>query len=137
MKKITAIIALYLLLSCNQNHYKDIEFGNTLIENQTLSENRKLYEAVKKTVKLDSNGLAELINLNCGGAAGCYDLGAVITQIISKIGERDFLKMTKKLDSKQKLHLKSLIEVGLEYGPINTEMNFEKVWPKLYKELNK
>ena len=137
MKKIIAIITLFLLISCNQNHYQDIEFGNTLIENQTLSENRKLYDAVEKTVGLNSIGLIELINLNCGGAAGCYDLGDIITQIIYKVGEKDFLSIVEKLNSKQKQSLNELIKVGLEYGYANTQKDFEKVWPKLYQELNK
>lgn len=60
--------------------------------------------------------MAELLKFKCGDAASCYDLGSVITQIVYRVGERDFSKMVSNFSRKQKRDVRNYIEVGLEYG---------------------
>ena len=97
---------------------------------------------IKQSVKKDEKSLAKLINFWCGGGAGCYDLGFVITQIISKIGEEEFVIMTNKLSTYNKTILVVLIRAGLEYGDNNKdnkmdETTIDKAFPKLYSILGK
>lgn len=77
-----------------------------------------------------------LLHFECGGGAGCYDLGSIVTQIIYKLGENNFIKITNKLDAKSFITLESLISVGIEYGDndIDGKMDYKKIeteFPKL------
>ena len=140
--KITSLLFFIILFSsCNKSEFREIRFGNTLIENQTFSQNKRLCKAVEGTLQGDKNALIILINFNCGSASGCYDLGSVITQIVYKIGEDDFLKMVKKLNPEQKSNLRGFIDVGLEYGYRLNGKSKNKVikdqFPKIDNELPK
>ena len=139
MKKFLFLLVLFLLIGCNKNEVEGIKIGNTLIENQTYSENQNLIKLIENVLLLDSNSLSALINFNCGEAAGCYDLGSVITQIIYKIGEERFMEMTNHLKESEKSLLKGFIEVGLEYGfPLDGKSKNERVeneFPIIYKNI--
>ncbi len=90
--------------------------GTTLVVNQSSSQTRELHHLIEKTLEKDTNALSELINFNCGGGSGCYDLGYFITQIIYQMGEDEFITMLSELSSIDKMSLRGFIEVGLEYG---------------------
>ena len=67
-------------------------------------------------------------------------MGFILTQIIYKIGEDEFIKMVLKLKKEEIVGLESLIRVGLEYGDNNKDgkMDDKKIqteFPKLYKLL--
>ena len=140
MKKLIIIITSILFVSCIKNEVDGIQIGHTLIENRDYSENKKLAHLIEDVLNQNRNSLSDLINFNCGGAAGCYDLGSVITQIIKKVGENNFIVMSQDLHDSEKLELNGFIEVGLEYGyRLNGKKQnkeFKKEFPLLYKYLN-
>lgn len=139
MKFLLPILVL-LLISCNKNEVNGIHINGAYTEFQSFSENNKLILLIEKTLNKDPKSLKELIEFDCGGASFCYDLGSVLTQIIYKIGEDDFIIMTNSLSERQKQTLCALIGVGLEYGfrvdSINENKTFEFQFPKLYKVLH-
>ena len=108
MQKRQCIILLIIslthiaLTSCRQNKVDGVIIGNALFENQDYSTNKTLCNIIKRTLDKDQHALIELTEFWCGGAAGCYDLGYVLTQIINKIGEPEFIKLTHGLTEKQK-----------------------------------
>lgn len=72
--------------------------------------------------------------------AGCYDLGFIVTQIIYKLGERDFMTMVNNLDNKEIRIFEGLIMTGLEYGNNDRDSKldnkrFENEFLNLYKLL--
>jgi len=115
-KALTILLIILTLVSCKQNEVNGIIISRTLYENQSLSENRKLRKLIRQTLNKDEKSLSLLNNFWCGGGAGCYDLGFIITQIIFKLGEQEFIKMANKLDNKELTRLEDFIKVGLEYG---------------------
>jgi hypothetical protein len=104
------------LTSCRQNEVDGILIDHTLYENQNLSDNRELRLLIHQTLNKDEKALAKLNKFWCGGGAGCYDLGFIITQIIYRIGEKEFASMVKKLNKKETNSIEGLIMAGLEYG---------------------
>ena len=122
-----------MIFGCKSDRINGIEIGNALYSNQTLKENKKLSELIKQTLNNNSKSLFELIEFPCGNASGCYDLGFILTQIVYKTGETNFIKMISTLEDKE--NLKSLIEVGFEYGNYeNKKMEME--FPKLAEYIN-
>jgi len=130
------------LISCKQSEVDGIIIGNTFSENQSFSENRELKKLICQTLNKDEKSLAKLSNFWCGGGAGCYDLGFVITQIIYRLGEREFIEIVEKLDRNEILRLDGLIRVGLEYGDNDKDgkmdnKKIENEFPNLNIILNK
>jgi hypothetical protein len=111
-----ASITFILLTSCRQSNVDGVIIGNTLYENQDYSTNKRLCNIINRTLEKDQQALIELTEFSCGGAAGCYDLGYVLTQVINRIGEQEFIKLINGLTEKQKNEINGLIAVGLEYG---------------------
>lgn len=131
---------LLTFLSCKKDKVDGIVIGNTLLENQSLSENRRLETLITSTLNGDYNSLRKLNNFPCD-SAGCYDLGYVITQIIYKMGEPTFNKMIDKLDEKEIGSISGYIAVGLEYGDNNhdgkmDDKKSENEFPILMKKLS-
>lgn len=136
---ITSIIGL-TLVSCKQNEVEGILIEKTLFENQTLSKNKELRHLIKLTLNQDEKALVKLNHFWCGDAAGCYDLGFVITQIIYRQGEQEFMTMVDKLNNEEIHGLESLIMAGLEYGDNDKDGNednkrIEDEFPKLLELL--
>ena len=142
MKQIVLILVIGInFTSCKQNKVNGIAIGNTLYENQTLEENQELRKLVRQTLNKDQNALVKLNDFWCGGGAGCYELGFIVTQIVYRLGENDFNTMLKKIDTKHLVGLESLIKVGLEYGDNNQDgkmdnKKFETEFPELLNILN-
>ncbi|MCC6724760.1 MAG: hypothetical protein IT258_09635 [Saprospiraceae bacterium] len=127
---------MLIFFSCIKTEVEGIKIGHDLYENFGYKENKALVTLIQGTIKKDERSLYKLIGYWCGGAAGCYDLGDVIVQIIFKIGEDDFMEMASKLPARQQHELKNLIEVGLEYGNFDylkeiKTPTIEKIFPKL------
>ncbi|TXF79227.1 hypothetical protein [Chryseobacterium sp.] len=78
--------------------------------------------------------------MGCGGGAGCYDLGFIVTQIIYRIGENEFASMVEKLGREETNSIEGLIRVGLEYGDHDKDgkmddRRIENEFPELHKLL--
>jgi hypothetical protein len=93
-----------------------IKVEHTLYENLSPSRRLALRWDIKKTLSGDESSLRNLVLFDCGGAAGCYDLGFVLTQLIYRLGEKHFAEMAKSLTKDELATLESLIIVGLGYG---------------------
>lgn len=124
------------VMSCKRNEVDGILIDSTLFENQSLESNQELRQLIQKTLKEDEIALDKLINFGCGGAAGCYDLGFIVTQIIYRMGEKEFVRMASKLEINSLYGLEGLVEVGLEYGYIDKDgkmdyKNIEDEFPEL------
>ncbi len=142
MRKTIFIILLVglTLTSCRQNEVDGIIIDHTLYENQSLSDNRALRQLIHQTLNRDEKALAKLNKFWCGGAAGCYDLGFIITQIIYRIGEKEFASMVKKLNKEETNSIEGLIMAGLEYGDNDKDgkmddKTIENEFPELQKLL--
>ena len=145
MKKLTKIVLTTFiigltLVSCKQNEVEGILIDQTLYVNQTLSKNKELRQLIKQTLNKDEKALAKLNDFWCGGGAGCYDLGFVITQIIYRQGEQEFMTMVDKLNYNEIIGLEGLIMAGLEYGDNDRDgkmdnKKFENEFPELFQIL--
>ena len=143
-KSILAILLLALLLTscCDlcDGKVNGIVIRRCLYVHQSFSEKRELKKLIRQTLNKDEKALVKLNNFWCGGAAGCYDLGFVITQIIYRIGEEDFIKMVNKLDCKEVVELEWYIRLGLAYGDhdkdgILDDRKIENEFPNFYRLL--
>ena len=132
---IISVLLFFACTSCNKSSINGIELGHTLIENQSYSENRELTQLIEKVLKKDSESLIKLMGFWCGGAAGCYDLGYVLTQIVYKVNEDEFLKMIKHLTKSQKSNLNSFLNVGFEYGNYENK-TLDTEFPAVFKFLS-
>ncbi|HMF72846.1 MAG TPA: hypothetical protein VK616_15315 [Flavitalea sp.] len=113
---------------------------HTLYENLTFSEQRKLKDLIIRTLNRENQALAELAHFDCGGAAGCYDLGFVVTQIIYKMGESKFAEMLSRLSDESAREVEVLISVGLEYGDNDQNektdnTTIERAFPQLLRQI--
>jgi hypothetical protein len=144
MRNLTKTIFLTLvagltLSSCRQNEVDGILIDHTLYENQSLSDNRELRQLIHQTLNKDEKALAKLNNFWCGGGAGCYDLGFIVTQIIYRIGEKEFSSMVEKLSKEETNSIESIM-AGLEYGDNDKDgkmddKRIENEFPELQKLL--
>ena len=138
----TRILTISLLLifltlnSCKQEETNGIEIAETLYVHQDYKTNKELRKLINEALDQNEKAIPKLTNFPCGGGAGCYDLGFVLTQIIYQIGENDFNQMVLLLDTNEIKGLRSLIRVGLEYGDHNNDgkvddRRIEKEFPTL------
>ena len=129
-----------IITSCRQNEVDGILIDHTLYENQSYSDNRELRNLIHETLNKDEKALAKLNKFWRGGAAGCYDLGFVVTQIIYRIGEKEFATMLEKLTREETNSIEGVIMAGLEYGDNDKDgkmddKRIENEFPELYKLL--
>lgn len=101
----------------------------------------QLTNLIEKSLKKDKSAFIELTEFDCGGGAGCYDLGSIIVQIIYRISEENAVKSFQNLNSDKACILESRIAAGLEYGDNDYDDKMdnkliEKEFPKLYKLLS-
>ncbi len=137
---LTTLFCSLTIVSCDRSEVEGIIIEHTLYENLSFSKQTELKKLVKETLSGNDEGLAELTKFQCGGAAGCYDLGFIVTQIIYRIGENKFITMVENLDRENGLELEGLISVGLEYGDNDKDGKmdnkmFQMEFPKLFKVL--
>lgn len=135
------LIFLIPFTSCKQKEVDGIIIGETLFVHQNYQENQQMIELIERVLQKESDALAELAEFQCGGGAGCYDLGYIMTQIIYRIGEEEFIQLTKSFDTKTRQNLFGLIGAGLEYFDHNNDglSDDKKVWeefPELFEALN-
>lgn len=99
-----------------------------------------MVKAILQVLKGDKTGISALVNVDCGGSAGCYDLGFVLSQLVQKVGEPEFVKMANQIDNGQLKNLEDLVNVGLEYGDNDKdgepdEEELDEEFPQLAKFL--
>lgn len=82
----------------------------------TKDDNAALVKYIRKSLQGDRRALIQLIHFDCGGAAGCYDLGTVLVQVVSKLGKDKTNSLIPTLNKKDTRHLVMLLQFGLEYG---------------------
>lgn len=138
---LTICLSVLTLTSCDHTEVHGIFVDHTLYENLTFSKRIELKKLIRRTLKKDEKALTSLNNFWCGEAAGCYDFGFIMTQIIYRIGEDEFIKLVVKLKREELLELEGLITVGLEYGDNNKDgkmdnKRIETEFPTLYKALS-
>ena len=92
---------------------------------------------LSKAVNGDDVSIMQLSILEFYESVG-YDHGAVIVDLIERIGENKFIHSFKIANTEQKNLVKWYIEAGLEYGnnPLKNDYSFEEVFPKVYFFLN-
>lgn len=137
---VVTFIAGLTLTSCKRNEVDGILIEHTLYVHQSFSDNKELRQLIRNTLNKNEKALSKLIDFWCGGGAGCYDLGFIVTQIIYKLGEKDFMTMVDNLDNKEIPGLEGLIMVGLEYGDNDKDgkmdnNRIENEFPILFKLL--
>lgn len=72
-------------------------------------------DAIQRVLDRNEAGITELLSTDCGGGAGCYELGYVITQLIDKVGDEAFAAMIAGLPPEKLEKMAGYINVGLEY----------------------
>ena len=128
MKRILiALFIMFSLISCLKNNINGIIISDTLLSNQSFQENKNLNKIINQCLNKEFNGFKKLLEYNCGDGAGCYDLGYILTQIIFRIGEDDYIKVISKLSKKDQINLNSFIKVGLEYGDNNYDEKMDNL----------
>ncbi|MFV0187666.1 hypothetical protein OBK20_09895 [Empedobacter falsenii] len=135
--EIFLIFILIFIVSCKTEKVDGIIIGETLLVHQSYTENKELKIIIEKCLNKEEDGFKRLNSFNCGGGSGCYELGFVLTQIIYRIGEKNYLIAIKNLDKLTQTQLSSLIRAGLEYGDNdydniqdNKKLNVE--FPRIY-----
>ncbi len=136
-KLLLLILAFLSILACKEENIDGIVIGDTLFVHQTIKENREIKKLIKEALNRDSKAIVNLTNSNCGGGAGCYDLGYIITQIVYRLGEESFIKIVADISTEEKEQLEWLILAGLEYGDNNYDSKkdnkrLKNEFPNLY-----
>lgn len=128
MKRILiALFIMFSLISCLKNNINGIIISDTLLSNQSFQENKNLNKIINQCLNKEFNGFKKLLEYNCGEGTGCYNLGYILTQIIFRIGEDDYIKVISKLSKKDQINLNSFIKVGLEYGDNNYDEKMDNL----------
>lgn len=137
LKRVLFVLVLFCLFSCESTDINGIKIESDLYTSLTTKKLQELEVLIESVLNKDEKALVELINFNCGGGAGCYDLGYVFTQIIYQLGEAKFVQLVHHLKPSEALRMLSLIGVGLEYGADSkfSKMNSDKIqveFPELF-----
>lgn len=142
MFRILLIISFGLIFTaCLDRQVDGIIISETLINNRSFSENKHLKNIIKRCLNQEPKAFQDLLNFNCGDGEGCYDLGYVLTQIIFKIGEDNYIKCISELSTEEQTNLSSFIRVGLEYGDNNHDgkmdnLRIKQTFPKISELTN-
>jgi len=79
---LSGFVALIMLISCGSEETRSVLVGNALYAHLSFREKNEINNLIKSSLSGNESAILGLINFPCGGAAGCYDLGFVITQVI-------------------------------------------------------
>ncbi len=141
VKRVIFIFLTLIFVCCKKEKVDGIIIGGTLLTHQSLERNRKIEKLILQSLKKDKNSIIELKNFPNGGAASAYDLGYIITQIIYRIGEKDFAKILIEIPKSERKGFAGFIMAGLEYGDNDYDgkmdnKRMESEFPKLTEILN-
>ncbi|MBQ6724949.1 MAG: hypothetical protein IJQ89_00065 [Bacteroidales bacterium] len=137
--KIILISSIIVFLCCACWGHKEIngiEVSELLLvvsEEQNIDYCKLLNEATKG----NESSIKEIALLDFSDGAA-YDHGAVLVDLIEKIGEEKFVQSFKSLIVREKKWIKGFLEVGIEYGGnVNMQgQTLKDVFPKIYDFLN-
>ena len=135
--KISFAFNLVYLFSCsNKCNIGGIEVTELL---STVANERSIdYCALLKTANSgDSNSIKKLSLMEFNDAVG-YDHGAVVIDLVLKIGEDNYLAAISNFNRSEKKIVESYLDIGLKYGSAATWKNkdLQDLFPKLYAFLN-
>jgi len=141
VKNIIFLFLILIIISCKKEKVAGIIIGDTLFVHQSLSENQKLESLIHQSLERNKNAIIELKNFPNGGAASSYDLGYILTQIIYRIGENNFVDILIEIPKSERNGIEGLIAVGLEYGDNDydgkmDDKRMETEFPKMTEILN-
>ncbi|MDN3673042.1 hypothetical protein QWY99_08280 [Flavobacterium branchiarum] len=126
-------ILLLLINSCsNKCIVKNIEVS-VLLSTVANEKSINYCELLRKALTGDENSIKKISLLEFDNAVG-YDHGAVIVDLVTTLGETEYIKAISKINSEQKKIIHSYIDVGLEYGnnSLVKGKNFKSAFPNLY-----
>lgn len=109
-------VGLLGLLAVPRDTVQEIQLGGTLYAGQSVFENYRYRLLMKNALDGDASALESLVMFDCGGGAGCYDHGEVLVQLLSKAGDAKFSSMVRMFSTETRYQLRSLLDVGFEYG---------------------
>lgn len=132
-KIICVCVLLLFINSCsNKCEVDNIEVSELL---GTVAKEKSIdyCELLKVALTGDKNAIKKLSLLDFDNAVG-YDHGAVIVDLITAIGETEYIKAISTTNREQKKLIHSYIDVGLEYGnnSLIKEKDFKSAFPDLY-----
>lgn len=136
MKTKPLIIVLFLffvfLYGCNKKNVQNINVSELIIE---ISKERGIDYCglLEKSLSGDTNSILQISSLEFYDGCG-YDHGAVLKDLIKKIGENDYIRIIKKTDKEQRRLILDYLEVGIQYDYADSNHldNVKDVFPKLY-----
>ncbi|HBT73482.1 MAG TPA: hypothetical protein DEB37_14905 [Lysinibacillus sp.] len=132
--KIISILLLFLLVNSCSN--KCVVAGIEVSELLGTAAKEKSIDycgLLKVALSGDKNAVKKLSLLEFGNAVG-YEHGEVIVDLITVIGETEYIKAISTANKEQKNLINSYIDVGLEYGnnPLLKGNDFKSAFPDLY-----
>ncbi len=134
---IVSVSLFYAFLFCKKSEESGIKIGYVFTVEQNYLSNYIFRSDIRKAINQNENGLINLLEVSTDGESS-YEMGFIMSQIVYKIGEENFINMIKKLNSRQKSDIYSYIEVGLLYGDQNNDGEFddkriEKEFPLIFE----
>lgn len=89
-------------------------------------------EVINHALAKDESAIRQLSLMTIGGAAG-YELGAVLVEVVEKVGERYYVESVIGVSRKDKRNIEELLRAGIEYGTFDQkyeslEMGLPIVW---------
>jgi len=131
-KFISVYFLLLLAISCNNkcivNNIEVSELLGTVAKEKSID----YCKLLKTALTDDKSAIKKLSLLEFDNAAG-YDHGVVIVDLITVVGEAEYMKAISTANKEQKILINSYINVGLEYGNHHLQgKDFKNVFPDLY-----
>lgn len=95
-------------------------------------------ELINKSLKKDSKAILKLSKITLNDGVSSYQHGAVLLEVIDKLGELRYCEIIDKMSEKEKRKVYYAILAGLDYteNPKYFGKKIEDVFPKLRKLLN-
>ena len=146
MSNLQSKSALLLLLlvcigisSCNEGTCKlpDGNYTSEILAIAAREKNCNYCTLLDSAINGDNNSIKRLALLDFSDAVG-YDHGAVLIEVINKIGDAKFTNAITTTSKDQRITIESYLEVGLEYGYRKeyADKSLKEIYPKLYYFLN-
>lgn len=129
----TIIILLFIINACQEENCPRIA-GVRITNLLYLATKNDAYDycnLVQQSANGDKHAIRNLCLLSVGDAAG-YDHGACLIDIIRNVGATTFIDALEGIDQKQKVKIRSYLDVGLAYGNRYPEYRpLEEVFPSI------
>jgi len=132
-KIISVFLILLLVNYCSNKCIVDNIEVSELLGTVAKEKSIDYCELLKIALTGDKNAIKKLSLLEFDNAVG-YEHGEVIVDLITAIGETEYIKAISTANREQKNLINSYIDVGLEYGnnPLLKRKDFKSAFPYLY-----